>query len=156
MQLHLISVGTRMPKWAADAYEEFAKRLPHECRIRLHEIAAVKRTKNSDPNKCMVEEGERMLATIPKGALIVTLDVKGKQYSSEELSSLLQKWMADGPDVALLIGGADGLSKDCLQKANSSLSLSKLTMPHMLVRVVLAEQIYRAWSISRSLPYHRA
>lgn len=145
-----------MPAWVSDAYEDFAKRLPHECRLQLHEIAAGKRTKTSDAKRLIIEEGRRMLAAVPKDALCIALDVKGKQCSSEELAQSLLDWMADGRDIALLVGGADGLSTECIQRAAFSLSLSKLTMPHMLVRVVLAEQIYRAWSIGRGLPYHRA
>lgn len=156
MRIHLISVGTRMPAWVSEAYEDFAKRLPHECRLQLHEVAAGKRTKTSDTKRIIKEEGQRMLALVPKSVLCIALDVTGKQYSSEQLAETLLDWMADGRDIALLVGGADGLSAECLQRASFSLSLSKLTMPHMLVRVVLAEQIYRAWSIGRGLPYHRA
>ncbi len=155
MRIHLISVGTRMPAWVNDAYHDFAKRLPHECSLSLREIEAGKRGKNTDIKRLITAEGEKMLAAIPKNALCVALDVEGKQYSSETLASSLTEWMASGDDVALLVGGADGLAQSCLQRAHLRWSLSQLTLPHMLVRVVLAEQLYRAWSIGRGLPYHR-
>jgi len=155
MRIHLISVGTRMPVWVNDAYHDFAKRLPHECSLLLREIEAGKRGKNTDIKRLIAAEGERMLAAIPTNALCIALDVEGKQYSSETLASSLTEWMASGDDVALLVGGADGLAQACLQRASLRWSLSQLTLPHMLVRVVLAEQLYRAWSIGRGLPYHR-
>jgi len=155
MRIHLISIGTRMPVWVNDAYHDFAKRLPHECSLLLREIEAGKRGKNTDIKRLIAAEGERMLAAIPRNALCVALDVEGKQYSSETLASSLTAWMASGDDVALLVGGADGLAQSCLQRASLRWSLSQLTLPHMLVRVVLAEQLYRAWSIGRGLPYHR-
>ena len=145
-----------MPAWVSDAYQGFAKRLPHECSLHLHEIDAGKRGKNTDINRLITAEGERMLAAIPKNALCIALDVEGKQWSSEGLATSLTEWMAEGRDVALLVGGADGLAPACMQRASLRWSLSQLTLPHMLVRVVLAEQLYRAWSISRGLPYHRA
>lgn len=145
-----------MPAWVNQAYADFAKRLPHECSLHLHEIEAGKRGKNSDITRLVNAEGERMLAVVPKNALCIALDVKGKQWSSRQLAQSLTAWMADGRDVALLVGGADGLASQCVARASLSWSLSKLTLPHMLVRVVLAEQLYRAWSISRGLPYHRA
>ncbi len=155
MRLHLISVGTRMPAWVNDAYHDFARRLPHECGLQLREIEAGKRGKNTDIKRLITGEGERMLAAIPKNALCIALDVNGRQWSSERLASSLTEWMASGDDVALLVGGADGLAQACLQRATLRWSLSQLTLPHMLVRVVLAEQLYRAWSIGRGLPYHR-
>jgi len=155
MRIHLISVGTRMPAWVNDAYHDFSKRLPHECSLVLQQIEAGKRGKNTDIKRLISGEGDRMLAAIPKNALCVALDVEGKQWSSETLADTLSEWMASGDDVALLVGGADGLAPACLQRVTVRWSLSKLTLPHMLVRVVLAEQVYRAWSIGRGLPYHR-
>ncbi len=144
-----------MPAWVNDAYHDFARRLPHECGLQLREIEAGKRGKNTDIKRLITGEGERMLAAIPKNALCIALDVNGRQWSSERLASSLTEWMASGDDVALLVGGADGLAQACLQRATLRWSLSQLTLPHMLVRVVLAEQLYRAWSIGRGLPYHR-
>lgn len=156
MRLHLVSVGNKMPHWVSDGYLEYAKRLPDECSLHLVEILPSRRYKGSDINRITKDEGERQISAIPKGARIIALDVKGKSWSTEYLSSLLSEWMQDGRDVAFLIGGPDGLSDQCLTVADQRWSLSALTFPHPLVRVILAEQIYRAWSLLRNHPYHRA
>lgn len=156
MRIVLISVGSRMPLWARSAFEEFSKRLPAECRLRLHEIEAGKRGKNPDIKRLLDQEAERMLAAVPDDALCIALEVNGRQWSSEELAGELAQWAQAGRDVALLVGGADGLAAKARQRADTIWSLSRLTLPHMLVRVVVAEQLYRAWSIGRGLPYHRA
>ena len=155
MQIHLIAVGQRMDDWVSRGFVEFSKRLPPECKINLIEVPPNKRTKNSDISRVIEEEGERLLAAVPNRAQIVALDVNGKQWSTEQLAEQLQAWLADGRDIALLIGGPDGLSEKCRAEAQICWSLSKLTLPHPLVRVVLAEQIYRAWSITKGHPYHR-
>ncbi len=156
MNIYLISVGNRMPRWVVEGYEEYAKRLPGECALQLIEIAPGHRGKNADTARTLRDEGERMLKAVPKGCRIVALDVLGRAWSTEQLSERLAQWMADGPDLALLVGGPEGLAPDCLQAAELSWSLSSLTMPHPLVRVVVAEQLYRAWSLMRNHPYHRA
>jgi 23S rRNA (pseudouridine1915-N3)-methyltransferase len=156
MRLELIAVGERMPAWVRDGYDEYAKRLPRECALVLHEIESGARSKSRDPARAVALEGERMLAALPKGARVVALDVKGAEHSTEELAARLQTWLADGRDVALLVGGPDGLAPECLCRADERWSLSRLTLPHPLVRVVLAEQLYRAWSMLRNHPYHRA
>ncbi|WP_455199824.1 23S rRNA (pseudouridine(1915)-N(3))-methyltransferase RlmH [Kaarinaea lacus] len=155
MQIYLIAIGQRMDAWVKQAYDEFAKRLPHECRLRLIEIPASKRTKNTDVQRIIREEGERLLAAIPSNSLVYALDSTGQQWSTEKLADQMDLWLADGRDVALLIGGPDGLSEQCKTRADASLSLSKLTFPHPLVRIIIAEQIYRAWSILKGHPYHR-
>jgi len=155
MQIHLIAVGQRLDPWASQGYNEFAKRMPPECRLNLIEIAAYKRTKNSDPARALQDESDRIIKAIPARARIITLDVNGKQLSTPQLASQLQDWLAGGRDIALLVGGPDGLSDNCKILAESSLSLSLLTFPHPLVRVMLAEQLYRAWSIIKGHPYHR-
>ena len=137
------------------AYDEFAKRLPHECRLQLIEIPANKRTKNTDVQRVIKEEGERLLAAIPSNSLVYALDSAGQQWSTEKLAKQMEQWLVDGRDIALLIGGPDGLSEQCKLRADASLSLSKLTFPHPLVRIIIAEQIYRAWSILKGHPYHR-
>jgi 23S rRNA (pseudouridine1915-N3)-methyltransferase len=104
----------------------------------------------------MRDEGERMLKAIPRGCRVLALDVRGKEWSTEQLTGKLDEWMAGGRDIALLVGGPEGLAESCLQRADGRWSLSPLTMPHPLVRVVLADQLYRAWSIMRNHPYHRA
>ncbi len=156
MQIHLVAIGQKMPRWVNDGYSEFAKRLPHECRLNLHEIPAGKRGKNSDIKRILQQEGERMLAVLPKDCLTIALDVKGQSWSTEKLSSQMSQWMQDGRNIALLVGGPEGLDPSCLNRARQSWSLSPLTLPHPLVRILLAEQIYRAWSILANHPYHRA
>ncbi len=156
MQISLIAVGTRMPRWVQDGFDEYSKRLTSDCRLTLVEIPAPQRSKTTDPARATRDEGEKMLKAIPKGARVVALDVKGEMHSTESLASLLSRQMGSGRDLALLVGGADGLSPDCLARADESWSLSRLTFPHPLVRVILAEQIYRAHSLMRNHPYHRA
>lgn len=155
MLIHLIAVGTRMPNWVEDGFSEYAKRMPPESKIKLVEIVAGKRAKNSDLKRLTQQEGEKMLAAIPKGAKVVALDVLGKPCSTEELAKELKTWQGSGQDIAILIGGPEGLADDCLKKAQQKISLSKLTLPHPLVRVVLVEQLYRATTILKGHPYHK-
>ena len=156
MRIHLIAVGTRMPAWVVDAYQEYAKRLPRECALRLVEIPLSKRRKSLSSSQAAEDEGQHLLASLPKDCTVIALDVRGKNWSTEELAVRLQDWLGSGRDVALLIGGPDGLSADCLKRADLKWSLSALTYPHSLVRVVLAEQLYRAWTINTGHPYHRS
>jgi 23S rRNA (pseudouridine1915-N3)-methyltransferase len=155
MQINLISIGNRMPSWVQQGYEEYAKRLPRECELVLKEIAPGNRGKNADIPRAIKEEGERMLAAIPASAHIVTLDIPGKPWTTPELAQAMQRWLAGGQSVALLVGGPEGLAEAARQRANESWSLSKLTFPHPLVRIVVAEQLYRAWSLNNNHPYHR-
>ena len=155
MVIHLIAVGTRMPSWVEEGFTEYAKRMPPESKINLVEITAGKRSKNSDVKRLTQQEGEKMLAAIPKGAKVVALDVLGKALSTEELAQELKAWQGSGQDIALLVGGPEGLADDCLKQAQQKISLSKLTLPHPLVRVVLAEQLYRAMTILKGHPYHK-
>lgn len=155
MRIRLVAVGTRMPGWVGEAFFEYAKRLPRECSIELVEIAVSKRRKQLTAEQARTEEGRQMLAAIPDGCHVVALDVKGKAWSTEQLADRLRDWMGSGRNVALLVGGPDGLHRDCLDRADQCWSLSALTYPHALVRVILAEQLYRAWSITVGHPYHR-
>lgn len=155
MRIHLIAVGTRTPEWVTMGYGEFAGRMPSECRLHLIELPLPKRTKGQDASRLIEQEGERMIAAIPKGCRAWALDVAGKEWSTEELAGELGQWLQDGRDLALLVGGPDGLAPACLERAERRWSLSRLTLPHMLVRIVAAEQIYRAWSLLRGHPYHR-
>jgi 23S rRNA (pseudouridine1915-N3)-methyltransferase len=155
MRISLIAVGTRMPDWVSQGYEEFARRLPADCSLQLVEIPAGKRSKGADLASIMQQEGERMLAALPKGARVVSLDVKGRPWSTEQLARELDAWRHDGRDVALLVGGPEGLAAECSARAEQRWSLSNLTLPHPLVRIVVAEQLYRAWSILHNHPYHR-
>lgn len=155
MQINLITVGNRMPSWVEQGYDEYAKRMPRECELVLKEVAPGKRTKNSDVARIVRDEGERMLATIPQGSHIVTLDIPGKHWTTPELSQAMKRWLESGQNVALLVGGPEGLADSAKKLARESWSLSKLTFPHPLVRIVVAEQLYRAWSILNNHPYHR-
>lgn len=155
MRLHLIAVGNKMPAWVEQGYGEYAKRLPVDCALVLHEIAPGQRTKGADLERARREEGERMLTALPKGCHIVALEVTGKEWSTEQLAERLTAWRREGRDVALLVGGPEGLADAARLRADEQWSLSPLTLPHPLVRIVLAEQIYRAWSITQGHPYHR-
>lgn len=155
MKIFLICVGQKMPGWINLGYEEFARRLPTECRLQLVEVAPGKRGKNADIERILRDEGERMLKAVPSNTHVIALDVRGQQWNTENLSVQLEDWMSGGRDIALLVGGPEGLAPACVQKASTKWSLSALTLPHPLVRVVVAEQLYRAWSILRNHPYHR-
>lgn len=144
-----------MPAWVAQGYAEYARRLPADCALRLVEIPAGKRGKGADIVRITQQEGEKMLAAVPKWARVVALDVKGRPWSTEVLSRELDAWRHDGRDVALLVGGPEGLAPECVARAEQRWSLSNLTLPHPLVRIVVAEQLYRAWSILHNHPYHR-
>lgn len=156
MKLNLLAVGNKMPAWVTEGYQEYAKRMPRECRLELHEITPAKRGKSGSSLQWMREEGERILTAIPNNHHVVALDVQGQSWRTEELAQQLKSWMADGRDVSLIVGGPDGLTDECLQRANQRWSLSALTLPHPLVRIVLVEQLYRAWTVLQNHPYHRA
>jgi 23S rRNA (pseudouridine1915-N3)-methyltransferase len=145
-----------MPAWVQSGYEDYAARLPRECSLRLIEVAAAKRNKGAPLERMLHEEGERLRAAVPGSARILALDERGRQWTTAQLAGQLADWRQDGRDVALLVGGPDGLDPALKQQAEGLWSLSPLTLPHPLVRVILAEQIYRAWSILCNHPYHRA
>lgn len=155
MRIQVIAVGTRLPQWQQQGFQEYARRLPRECAVQLTEIPAAARAKSKPTKQAIQKESERMLAAVHKSDYVVALDQPGAQYSSEDLSGLLATWLAQGRHLALLIGGADGLSDACRSRAELRWSLSELTLPHGLVRVMVAEQIYRAWSMLQGHPYHR-
>lgn len=155
MQIYLVAVGQKMPGWVVDGYHAFADRLPPECSLRLIEVPALKRGKNADLMRIAAREGEALLAAVPKGAQIIALDERGRQCSTRKLADQFAAWRQSGDDIALLVGGPDGLHESCRQRARQLWSLSPLTLPHALVRVIVAEQLYRAWSIGANHPYHR-
>ncbi len=155
MRINLIAVGTRMPAWVEAGVDEYRKRLPPELSLQIREIPLGKRGKNADIARAMAQEGEAMLAAIGARDRVVALEVKGRAWSTEQLAQQLAAWQMSGDDVALLVGGPDGLAPNCQARANERWSLSPLTLPHPLVRVLLAEQLYRAWSINNNHPYHR-
>lgn len=155
MKLQLIAVGTKMPQWVTTAFDDYSSRFPKDMPLELIEIPAGKRTKNADIARILDKEGEQMLMSCGKGNRIVTLDIPGKCLTTEDLAAELEKWKTDGRDISLLIGGPEGLSPACKARAHQSWSLSPLTLPHPLVRVIVAESLYRAWSITANHPYHR-
>ena len=155
MRIHLIAVGTRVARWVSAGYQEYATRLPHECALRLTEVPTAKRTRRTPIDRLLAEESGRLIAAIPTGARVLALDREGHPWDTRELSAALARWMREGHDVALLIGGPDGLAPACITRAERRWSLSPLTLPHGLVRIVVAEQLYRAYSLLRGHPYHR-
>lgn len=155
MRLQLVAVGTRMPEWIQTGISDYLRRFPKDMPLELVEVPAGKRGKNADIKRILEKEGEQMLAAIGKGNRIVTLDVPGKPWDTSQLAHELERWKQDGRDVSLLIGGPEGLAPSCKNAAEQSWSLSNLTLPHPLVRVVVAESLYRAWSITANHPYHR-
>lgn len=156
MQISLLAAGTRLPAWINQGFNDYAARLPPECRLTLKEIPLGASRRGGDSVKAIAEEGARMLAAIPERAHVVALEVQGRAFSTEELAARLNRWLQDGRDLVLLIGGPDGLASACVERAETRWSLSPLTLPHGLVRVVVAEQLYRAWTILQHHPYHRA
>ena len=156
MRFHLLTIGQRMPAWVDSGYQEYAKRMPRECTLELVELQTGSKQRNLPVAQRMTVEGGLLRAKIPARATIIALDERGKSWSSVALSVQLKAWMRSGGDVALLVGGADGLAPECKAAASQLWSLSPLTLPHGLVRVVVAEQLYRAWSILHNHPYHRA
>ena len=156
MRTRLISVGERMPSWVAEGFAEYRKRLSRELPLELIEVPLGNRGKSRDPVRAMADEGAAVLAVISADTHVVALDGRGKIWSSEQLADQLGEWRMQGRDLAILIGGPDGHADDVLNRANQRWSLGPLTLPHMLVRLILAEQLYRATTIIAGHPYHRA
>jgi len=155
MQIHLVAVGNRMPTWVTEGFQDYVKRLPRECELVLREIAPGKRGKNADLARIREEEGERILASLSRDDQVIALEVGGKPWDTVQLSNQVKDWMRDGRRIALMVGGPEGLSDACRARANQLWSLSPLTLPHTIVRIIVAEQIYRAWSLLNNHPYHR-
>lgn len=149
-------MGQKMPTWVQQGYQEYAKRLPSQCELNLIEIPLIRRGKNADIARIQQDEGKRMLAQIGHDSFILALGERGKPWDTKQLSQQMKGWMQNYTQVALLVGGPEGLAPECLQAAQQKWSLSALTLPHPLVRVVVAEQIYRAWTLLNNHPYHRA
>jgi len=144
-----------MPAWVEQGVYEYSKRLPAEIRLEIKEIPLGQRGKGADIKRAIASEGRLMLAAIPPADKVIALEVTGKALSTTQLASQLQDWQREGDNISLLVGGPDGLAPECLSRAQQQWSLSALTLPHPLVRVVLAEQLYRAWAINNNHPYHR-
>lgn len=156
MKLRVLSVGTKMPAWVQEGVAEYSKRMQGDLDFSLHEIPMTKRGKNSNIDQCIQKESDALLAAIPSGDHVVALDVLGKSFSTEGLAEKIIDYRRQGQNLCLLVGGPDGMSDECLARANERWSLSALTLPHPLVRVVITEQFYRAISIIKGHPYHRS
>lgn len=156
MKINLIAIGNKMPDWVDDASNDFIKRLPAEIKINSILLPLIKRGKNPDIPRIIRDESRKLLASVPKNSQLVVLDVLGRSVTTMKFSSMLEDWLQQGQDISIVIGGPDGVSDELLSQARTKLSLSGLTFPHPLVRVILLEQIYRAWSILNNHPYHRA
>ena len=146
MKVTVLAVGHRMPAWIQEGFTEYTRRMPPEVRVELVELK---------PGKSKADEGQAILDAVPDRATLLALDERGKAVTTQGLSVMLSEWMRDATQPCFAIGGADGLSDDVRERASKLISLSALTLPHQLVRVVLAEQLYRAWSILARHPYHR-
>lgn len=155
MRVRLLAVGTRMPAWVTEGVEEYRKRLPRDFALQVEEIAPGPRGKNTDPARAMAREAERIRARLRGDEHVVALEVGGKPWSTERLTEQAEAWRLAGRDVALLVGGPDGLATELSAAADQRWSLSPLTLPHPLVRILLAEQLYRAWTLMVGHPYHR-
>lgn len=156
MKITLVSVGTRMPDWVDAGVAEYRKRLPRDFELLLVEVPMATRGKSVDLVRAIGKEGDACLAAAGRDDYLMALDVKGRMLSTEQLAARFGQLRDEGRNVSLLVGGPDGLAPACLARADASWSLSALTFPHPLVRIILAEQLYRAWSILAGHPYHRA
>jgi len=155
MKLRILSPGNRMPVWVNAGYEDYARRFVAPYSLTLNALPAEKRTPTADIKKITEREGKKMLASLQSGHRIIALDERGELWSTQKLASILKEWSSMAPGIDFLIGGTDGLSKECLDRAHCRWSLSPLTLPHPLVRILLAEQLYRATALLRNHPYHR-
>tara|TARA_R110002072_G_scaffold21902_1_gene77120 strand:+ start:7215 stop:7685 length:471 start_codon:yes stop_codon:yes gene_type:complete len=155
MRIDLIAVGKRMPAWIETAVKEYSKRLPKNIQFKIIEITPAIRGKNNIAENFKQQEQKKIETTLSPDSIIICLDEKGKSISSQQLADQLQTWNDEQQHVSIIIGGADGLSDELKEKSNQMWSLSKMTLPHGLVRVMLAEQLYRAWTITQNHPYHR-
>ena len=155
MHIRLLAVGDRQPSWVDDAVSVYTARFPREWKFRLDALGTARRSKNDKSGAAMEAEGGQILSRINSDEQVVLLDERGKQFTSTDLASRLGAWQADGRDLCFLIGGPDGVSEACRRRADFTWSLSDLTLPHGMARVLLAEQLYRAWSLQTGHPYHR-
>lgn len=156
LRLSLLTVSNRQPEWVDAGADDYAKRLRGRCSLEIKTVPLARRTASTPVERAMAEEGERLLALVPAGAHVVALLERGKPWSTQDLAGRLEAWMQLGAPVSFLVGGPDGLAPACIARANERWSLSNLTLPHGLVRVLVSEALYRAWSVLENHPYHRA
>lgn len=156
MKLLIVAVGNRMPGWVETGYADYAKRMPPDCAIELREIKPEPRTTGKTPAQMMELEARRIEAALPAQCRRIALDERGRDLTTVALSQSLSRWRDEGRDVALLVGGPDGLDPTLKQSCEGQIRISSLTLPHPMVRILLAEQLYRAWTILQNHPYHRA
>lgn len=156
MKIKVLTIGTKMPAWVNEGVREYVKRLPRDMALEIIELPLAARARNADLQRLIQKEADSMMAHIQPNDHVVALEVSGQNWSTEKLAANLETWQMSGQNVVILIGGPDGLGEVCRQRANQQWSLSALTFPHPIVRVVLAEQLYRAWTITQHHPYHRA
>jgi 23S rRNA (pseudouridine1915-N3)-methyltransferase len=155
MNFVVLAVGQKQPAWVNAAFDEYARRMPREARVDLVEIKAEARAASRAQESVLKAERDRILGALPRGARLVVLDARGPQRTTEEFAGRLEEWLAAGTDTIFVIGGADGLHEDVKRAAHETLALSHLTLPHGLARILLVEQVYRAWTILSGHPYHR-
>ncbi len=155
MQINIIAVGEKPPTWVEAGVKQYVTRMPHECKVNLISVSSGKRSKNGNIKQAQRQEEELLLKKTPKESYRIVLDEHGQAWSTTILAQKLDSWLQSFPIITMYIGGPDGFSKDFLLQADSNWSLSTLTLPHMLVRVLLVEQLYRAWSMLQGHPYHR-
>lgn len=155
MHIRLLAVGDRQPSWVDTAFSEYTARLPRQWQFRLETVATADRRKAASPERARTAEAEKLLGKLKPAEHVVLLDEQGRQFTSRELSTRIDDWQAAGENLVFIIGGPDGVSKAVLDRANLTWSLSSLTLPHGLARVLFAEQLYRAWSLTTGHPYHR-
>jgi 23S rRNA (pseudouridine1915-N3)-methyltransferase len=156
LRLSLLTASNRQPDWVDDGAADYAKRLRGRCTLEIKTLPLARRTASTPIERAIADEGERLLAAVPAGAHVVALDERGKPWSTKDLAAKLDGWMRVGAPVFFLIGGPDGLSPECIARASDRWSLSNLTLPHGLAKVIVAEALYRAWSLLEHHPYHRA
>jgi len=155
MQLVIVAVGHRMPAWVSTGFDEYAKRMPPEMRIELREVKPEPRSASASAESLMRAEGLRIEAVLPKHAAVIALDERGRDLTTMQLAQHVEQWRGEGRDIAFLIGGADGLAPELKTRAKMLMRVSHFTLPHGMVRVILAEALYRAWSVTAGHPYHR-
>ncbi len=156
MHIRVLAVGDRQPAWVDGAFDTYSARLPRDWKFRLDTIATAKRGKKQSPQRARAAEGEQILQRLRDGEQLILLDERGRQLSSTGLAGKLTDWQSDGRDLCFVIGGPDGVPDECRTRAGFTWSLSQLTLPHGLARVLLVEQLYRAWALQSGHPYHRA